>query len=83
MFRKRGRGREGWGEKGGDGGYEGDSTTSRSCHIDIARIMNICAPPMQKEIQQEMELNIKALIQKMIAGKHNGYITHVDNQTPL
>ena len=38
---------------------------------------------MQKEIQQEMELNIKALIQKkMIAGKHNGYITHVDNQTP-
>ena len=28
-------------EKGSDGGYEGDSTTSRSCHIDIARIMNI------------------------------------------
>ena len=28
----------GRGEKGGDGGYEGDSTTSRSCHIDIAAL---------------------------------------------
>ena len=41
-------------EKGSDGGYEGDSTTSRSCHIDITHIMNIYAQIFVIQIQQEI-----------------------------